>query len=228
MLTQTNAESAAGRAAWVARAGEIVGEWHDTYAELLNSDAVPMRPERICKELTEHLPDDAIVVVDTGHSGMWMGGMYDLRTPNQSYIRSAGHLGWAFPAALGAKCGAPDRPVFCFTGDAGFWYHIGEIETAVRWGINAVILVNNNSSGNQSKRGFDRVYDGNQTAEGLRLWHFTDVNFAKIAEDMGALGIRVEQPGELPGALDRAFAANRPVVLDVVTDIDALAPLAVT
>jgi acetolactate synthase-1/2/3 large subunit len=228
MLTRTNAESAAGRAAWVARAGEIVGEWHDTYAELLNSDAVPMRPERICKELTEHLPDDAIVVVDTGHSGMWMGGMYDLRTPNQSYIRSAGHLGWAFPAALGAKCGAPDRPVFCFTGDAGFWYHIGEIETAVRWGINAVILVNNNSSGNQSKRGFDRVYDGNQTAEGLRLWHFTDVNFAKIAEDMGALGIRVEQPGDLPGALDRAFAANRPVVLDVVTDIDALAPLAVT
>jgi acetolactate synthase-1/2/3 large subunit len=228
MLTQTNAESAAGRAAWVARAGEIVGEWRDTYAELLDSDAVPMRPERICKELTEHMPDDAIVVVDTGHAGMWMGGLYDLRTPNQSYIRSAGHLGWAFPAALGAKCGAPDRPVLCFTGDAGFWYHIGEIETAVRWGINSVTLVNNNSSGNQSKRGFDRVYGGEQTAEGLRLWHFTDVNFANIAENMGALGIRVEQPGELPGALERAFAADRPVVLDVVTDIDALAPLAVT
>ncbi len=228
MLTQTNAESAAGRAAWVARAGEIVGEWRDTYAELLDSDAVPMRPERICKELTEHMPDDAIVVVDTGHAGMWMGGMYDLRTPNQSYIRSAGHLGWAFPAALGAKCGAPDRPVLCFTGDAGFWYHIGEIETAVRWGINSVTLVNNNSSGNQSKRGFDRVYGGEQTAEGLRLWHFTDVNFADIAENMGALGIRVEQPGELPGALERAFAADRPVVLDVVTDIDALAPLAAT
>lgn len=227
MLTQTNAESAAGRAAWTARAGAIVGEWRDTFAELLNSDAVPMRPERICKELTDHVPDDAIVVVDTGHSGMWMGGMYDLRTPNQSYIRSAGHLGWAFPASLGAKCGAPDRPVLCFTGDAGFWYHIGEIETAVRWGINTVTLVNNNSSGNQSKRGFDRVYDGNQTAEGLRLWHFTDVNFAKIAEDMGAIGIRVEKPGDLPGALERAFSADRPVVLDVTTDIDALAPLAV-
>ncbi len=228
MLTQTNAESAAGRAAWVARAAALVGEWRDTYAELLNSDAVPMRPERICKELTDHVPDDAIVVVDTGHAGMWMGGMYDLRTPNQSYIRSAGHLGWAFPASLGVKCGAPDRPVLCFTGDAGFWYHIGEIETAVRWGINSVTLVNNNSSGNQSKRGFDRVYDGKQTEEGLRLWHFTDVNFADIAENMGALGIRVEKPGDLPGALDQAFSANRPVVLDVVTDIDALAPLAVT
>jgi len=228
MLTQTNAESASRRAAWVERAAAIVGEWRGNFSELLESDAVPMRPERICKELTDHLPDDAIVVADTGHGGMWMGGMYDLRTPNQSYMRSAGHLGWAFAAALGAKCGAPDRPVFSFTGDAGFWYHIGEIETAVRWGINTVTLVNNNSSGNQSKRGFDRVYDGKQTEEGLRLWHFTDVNFAKIAEDMGAVGIRVEKPSDLPGALQQAFEANRPVIIDVVTDIDALAPLAVT
>ncbi|MCZ6511928.1 MAG: thiamine pyrophosphate-binding protein [Alphaproteobacteria bacterium] len=228
MLAQTNAESAARRAIWVERAAAIVGEWRGNFSELLESDAVPIRPERICKELTDHLPGDAIVVADTGHGGMWMGGLYDLRTPNQSYIRSAGHLGWAFPAALGAKCGAPDRPVFCFTGDAGFWYHIAEIETAVRWGINSVTLVNNNSSGNQSKRGFDRVYGGEQTEEALRLWHFTEVDFAIIAENMGAVGIRVEKPSDLPGALQQAFEANRPVVLDVVTDIDALAPLAVT
>ena len=54
------------------------------------------------------------------------------------------------------------------------------------------------------------------------------VNFARIAEDMGALGIRVEKPADLPGALAQALAANRPVVIDVVTDIDALAPMAVT
>src|SRR5260370_16716464 len=77
-------------------------------------------------------------------------------------MRSAGHLGWAFPAGLGAKCGCPERPVVTFTGDAGFWYHIGEIETAVRWRINAVTVVNNNGSGNQSKRGFDRGYGGTQ------------------------------------------------------------------
>ena len=119
------------------------------------------------------MPDDAIVVVDTGHAGMWMGGMYDLRTPTQSYMRSAGHLGWAFPAGLGAKCGVPDRPVVTFTGDAGFWYHIGEIETAVRWKINAVTVVNNNGGGNQSKRGFDRVYGGTQTEQARELWTFT-------------------------------------------------------
>jgi acetolactate synthase-1/2/3 large subunit len=154
--------------------------------------------------------------------------MYDLRAPSQSYLRSAGHLGWAFPAALGAKCGAPERPVFCFTGDAGFWYHMAEVETAVRSGINSVTLVNNNSSGSQSKRGFDQLYGGEQTEGGLSLWQYSDVNFASIAENMGAVGIRVEKPSELAGALQKAFAMARPVIVDVVSDIEALAPLAVT
>ena len=93
---------------------------------------------------------------------MWTGGYLDLKSPGISFIRAAGHLGWGFPAALGAKCGAPERPVILFTGDAGFWYHIGEIETAVRWGINAVILVNNNGSQNQETKIFKDAYGGEQ------------------------------------------------------------------
>jgi acetolactate synthase-1/2/3 large subunit len=143
-------------------------------------------------------------------------------------MRSAGHLGWAFSAGLGAKCACPNRPVVTFTGDAGFWYHIAEIETAVRWKMNSVTVVNNNSSGNQSKRGFDRVYGGKQTEQALELWTYTKVNFAKIAEDMGAVGIRVEKPNELGPAIEKALKADRPVIVDVVTDIDALAPLAVS
>ena len=220
--------SAARRKAWVAEAQRIAGEWRSKYKSALESDAVPIRPERLCHELSQHVPDDAIVVVDTGHAGMWMGGMFDLKSPRQSYLRSAGHLGWAFPAGLGAKCASPERPVVTFTGDAGFWYHIAEIETAARWGINAVTVVNNNGGGNQSKRGFDRVYGGKQTDEARRLWTFSKVNFARIAEDMGALGIRVEQPSAFPAALAQALAAGRPAVIDVVTDIEALAPVAVT
>ena len=98
MLDHVDRRSAERRAPWTARARDIAGEWRERYRPLLESDAVPIRPERICHELTRHLPDDAIVMADTGHSGMWMGGMYDLRSPRQSYIRSAGHLGWAFPA----------------------------------------------------------------------------------------------------------------------------------
>ena len=160
-------------------------------------------------------------------AGMWMGSMFDVNSASQSYIRSAGHLGWAFPAGLGAKCAAPERPVVVFTGDSGFWYHIAEIETAVRWNINSVTVVNNNGGGNQSKRGFDRAYGGQQTEKARELWTFRAVNFARIAEEIGALGIRIERPSELSPALYRAVEADRPVVLDVVTDIEALAPLAV-
>ncbi|HXW23858.1 MAG TPA: thiamine pyrophosphate-binding protein [Xanthobacteraceae bacterium] len=227
MRRHTNAGTASLRRGWIETVRGICREWQAKYRPALASDAVPIRPERLCSELTRAVPADAIVVVDTGHAGMWMGGMFDLTAAGQSYMRSAGHLGWAFPAGLGAKCAAPERPVVAFTGDAGFWYHIGEIETAVRWRINTVTIVNNNSSGNQSKRGFDRVYGGEQTAQAREMWTFTKVDFARVAADMGAIGIRVERPGELAPALQQALAADRPVIVDVVTDIEALAPLAV-
>jgi acetolactate synthase-1/2/3 large subunit len=226
MLAHANADTSGRRKAWVEQAQAICREWREKYTPRLVSDAVPIRPERMCGDLTKHMPEDAIVVVDTGHAGMWMGGMYDLTNPRQSYMRSAGHLGWAFPAGIGAKAACPDRPVVVFTGDAGFYYHLAEVETAARWGIASVTVVNNNRSGNQSKRGFDRAYGGTQTERGKELWTYTDVNFANIAENMGALGIRVERPAEFVPALHRALEAGRPVIIDVATDIDAIAPVA--
>ena len=228
MLGQIDKSSAARREPWIKEIAVLRADWYAKYKADLESDSVPIHPARICSELTQHVPDDAIVVVDTGHAGMWMGGLYDLRKPTQSYMRSAGHLGWAFPAGIGAKAACPDRPVVVFTGDAGFWYHIAEIETAVRWKINSVTLVNNNGGGNQSKRGFDRAYGGTQTEQARELWTYNPTNFARLAEDMGALGIRVETPAEIAPALQRALAANRPAVIDVATDIEALAPTAVT
>jgi acetolactate synthase-1/2/3 large subunit len=228
MLGQIDKTSATKRQAWIKEIATLRSDWAAKYKSLLESDAVPINPARICHELTKNVPDDAIVLVDTGHAGMWMGGLYDVRVPTQSYIRSAGHLGWAFCAGIGAKAACPDRPVIVFTGDAGFWYHIGEIETAVRWKLNSITVVNNNGGGNQSKRGFDRVYadqpDNNRSRE---LWTYNQVNFARIAEDMGALGIRVEKAEDIAPALKQALAANRPVVIDIATDIEALAPTAV-
>ena len=227
MLKQADKASAKKREAWVKEISALRGDWYAKFKADLESNAVPIHPARLCHELTQHVPDDGIVVVDTGHAGMWMGGMYDLRKPTQSYIRSAGHLGWAFPAGIGAKAACPERPVICFTGDAGFWYHIAEVETAVRWKINSVTVVNNNGGGNQSKRGFDRAYGGTQTEQARELWTYRPMNFAKLAEDMGALGIRVERASDIAPALQKALAADRPVVIDVVSDIEALAPTAV-
>jgi acetolactate synthase I/II/III large subunit len=226
LLARCDATTASRRQAWLERVAAVRSDWYEKYRLQLSSESVPIRPERICAELSELVPADGIVVVDTGHAGMWMGGMYDLSDRGQDYIRSAGHLGWAFPAGLGAKCAAAGRPVVTFTGDAGFWYHMGELETAVRWRINAITIVNNNSSGNQSRPGFDRAYDGQQNQKGRELWTFSDVSFAAIAESVGALGIRVEKPRQFAPALLRALEADRPVVIDVATDIDALAPTA--
>ena len=214
------------RNAWLERAQTICREWREEYAPLLESDDVPIRPERICSELTRLMPDNAILAVDTGHAAMWMGGMFDLTSTRQDYIRCMGHLGWAFPAGLGAKCACPDRPVIAFTGDLGFWYNIAEIETAVRWRINSVTVVNNNRSGNQSKRGFSIAYEGEPTERSRELWVHNKVDFAAIAQSIGALGIRVERPGEFEGAFLRALESDRPAIIDVATDIEAMAPLA--
>ena len=216
-------EPTGGNASWVARAQEHVQNWRDEHEPALTSDAVPIRPERLCQELTDFLPSDAVLMADTGHAGIWTGSMVDLNHEGQSYLRAAGSLGWGLPAALGAKCGVPDRPVVCWTGDGGMWYHIGELETAVRYGINAVIVVHNNGGLNQDRRGDEAAYEGREGGNSGELWRFNDTDFAQIAESMGALGIRVTDPNQINSALDQAVSANRPAVVDIVSDGDVAA-----
>ena len=220
-------EPIGSRGEWVGRAQELVREWRDEVAPLANSDASPIRPERLCKEISEFLPDDGVLLSDTGHSGIWTGTMIDLHKPTQTFLRCAGSLGWAFPAALGAKCAVPDRTVVCFTGDGGFWYHLSEMETAVRYGINTVTVINNNHSLNQEKRGNERAYESvGVTGNVDELWVFPDTNFARLAEDMGGFGIRVERPEDLQAAMTEAANSGKPSVVDVVTDIEGIAPRA--
>jgi acetolactate synthase-1/2/3 large subunit len=208
---------------WPQRVRQLIAEWRDEHEPTRHSDATPIRPERICKEISDVLPPDGVVVSDTGHAGIWTASMIDLKHPGQSYFRTAGSLGWGFPAALGVKCALPDRPVVCFTGDGGFYYHIAELETARRHNINAVIVVNNNSSLNQEIRLNDAAYGGKQRGRAEEMWRFPDVDFTKVADAFGCAGIRVTQPGDLRDALKRAIAMNRPVVVDVVTDMYAIA-----
>jgi acetolactate synthase-1/2/3 large subunit len=208
---------------WAARAQELVREWRAEHEPKASSDAAPIRPERVCREISRVLPDNGVVVSDTGHAGIWTSRYIELRSPNQRYFRTAGSLGWGFPAAMGVKCALPDRPVVCFTGDGGFYYHIGELETAKRHGINPVIVVNNNSSLNQEIRLNDVAYGGKQRGRSEEMWRFPELDFARIAESFGCGGIRVEKPGELAGAIESAIAMKRPVVVDVKTDLYGIA-----
>ncbi|MHB9099791.1 MAG: thiamine pyrophosphate-binding protein [Syntrophales bacterium] len=215
-------EPKAGEKDWLAHVQQMVGEWRSEAEPLLNSDATPIRPERLCREISEILPPGGVVVSDTGHAAIWSSTMIDFTKPGQRYIRCAGTLGWALPASIGAKCALPDKPVFCFTGDGGIYFHLSELETAARMGINLVVVVNNNRSLQQVKSIVDGSYGGNPEAKGRELWMFRETNFAQIAENMGCLGLRVERPGDLRSALKQALEAARPVVVDVVTDIGAL------
>ena len=225
-MSEMNVPVPSNRSKWLTEVKNICTSYKEDFSEVYNSKAVPIRPERIVHELSKEMPGNAVVVVDTGHSGMWMGGMFEMRKTSQSYIRSSGHLGWAFPAAIGAKCGAPERPVICFTGDLGFWYHMAELETAVRCKIKTITVINNNNSGNQALRTTKMLYDDKLTDRSNEMFPRTKDNFAKIAEDMGAIGLRVENPEDIKPAFQRALEEELPVVIDIVSDIEVVAPLA--
>lgn len=228
MLACQPAKASTRSTAWTDRAAQLVAAWRAEFEPLLASVAKPIRPERICREISAALPAGGVVVSDTGHSGMWTGAMIELDKPGQGYIRCAGSMGWGFPGALGVKCALPDSAVVCFTGDGAFYFHIAELETAARFGINLVTVVNNNSALNQEIPLWDAVYPSRST-DGARvddLWRMGKIDFAKVAESFGCIGMRVEEPKDLGPAIAEAIAMKRPVVIDVVTGIDAFAPKA--
>jgi acetolactate synthase-1/2/3 large subunit len=190
------------RAEWIEQVQGYVADYWGESDPLRNSDAVPIRPERIAKELGEWLPAESTLVVDTFHAALWTAQMSRLTKPGQNYIRCAGSLGWAFPATIGVKAALPDKPVIGFAGDAGFYYHMAELETAARMRINMVMVVNNNYSGG--------------VAESAAFEH--SVNFAKVADSMGCVGFRVDKAADIKPALDQALAAGRPAIVEVLGD----------
>jgi acetolactate synthase-1/2/3 large subunit len=204
-------------------AARIVADWRAGMAPLVDKNTAPIAVERLCAEITRALPADGILVADTGYSGIWTGTMVDLNGAGQGYQRAAGSLGWAFPASLGATCAAGARKVVCFTGDGGFYYHLAELESARRCNIPVTIIVNNNSGFGQNLTGVRRI-SGNRPGRGEELIRFGPTDFTAVARSFGVRGIRVEQPQDIAPALQQALAANEPVLVDVVTDIEPRAP----
>jgi len=204
-------------------AARIVADWRASMAPLVEKNTAPISVERLCAEVTRALPSDGILVADTGYSGIWTGTMVDLNGAGQGYQRAAGSLGWSFPASLGATCAAGRRKVVCFTGDGGFYYHLAELETARRCKIPVAVIVNNNSGFGQNLTGVRRI-SGNRPGRGEELIRFGPTDFTAVARSFGVRGLRVEQPQEIAPALQQALAADEPVLVDVVTDLEPRAP----
>jgi thiamine pyrophosphate-dependent acetolactate synthase large subunit-like protein len=100
---------------------------------------------------------------------------------------------------------------------------MSEFDTAARYDIPAVFVINNNASLNQERKVNERIYGG-PTRGADELWHLTDTDFAALGESMGCLGITVRKAAEIEGALDQALSSGRPAVIDVKTHIEGIAP----
>ena len=166
---------------------------------------------RIIEDMRDALPDDAIVVSGVTNIGYWSNVFYEVRQP-RTYVTSGyfGTLGYAFPTALGAQVGRPDRKVVALCGDGGFMYSPQELSSALRHGINAVAVVFNNGAFGAS--------EWDQTHRYRRNFIGTDLNnpdFMTLAQAFGAVGMRTEPEG-FGELLESALGADAPVLLEVV------------
>ena len=158
------------------------------------------------------VPEDAVIAVDVGNNTYSFGRYFECA--RQSVLMSGylGSIGFGYPAAMGAWCAAPDRPIVCVTGDGGFGQYLGELTTAVKYGMPIThVLLNNGQLGKISKE--QRAGSGTSGQTDLH-----NPGFAAYAELCGALGIRVERREELEPALARALAHDGPTLVEVIQD----------
>jgi thiamine pyrophosphate-dependent acetolactate synthase large subunit-like protein len=164
--------------------------------------------------LTRLVPDDAVIAVDVGNNTYSFGRYFECSDQDVLMSGYLGSIGFGFPAAMGAWAAAPDRPIVAVTGDGGFGQYLGELTTAVKYGMNIThVLINNSQLGKISKE---------QRAVEMAVWQTSlhNPDFSEYARICGALGIRVEHRDELDAALARALAHQGPALVEVVADPD--------
>ncbi len=175
------------------------------------SDAAPILPQRIIRELHEALPPDATLTCDAGENRLFMTHYYQTRIAG-GFLQPAGvgAMGYAIPAALAAKVVAPGRPAVAVCGDGGFAIGMNGLMTALEEELPITVVVFNNAALGWVKHGQG---DRNIACD------FREFDHAAIARAMGCAGVRVEKPAELRPALEEAARSSLPTVIDVVTSL---------
>lgn len=193
--------------------------------ELLNrekydSDDVPIKPQRLMKEIGEVLKEEDIVVSDTGLMQCWTTRFLNLKGVGLNYLPCGGTMGSSLSESLGAAFGAKEgQRVVELIGDGGMGYTIAELETAARYKdgiVPYVVVVNNNSGFSQVKPKFDR--DTSKAYHGLPFADFTTIDFAKVAEGFGCKGLTVEKAGEIGEVVEECLNSGKPSVVNVISD----------
>ena len=197
--------------------------WAEELDSLSSSDGAPISPRRALKELVAALPGNAIVTSDIGNICSTANAYVRFNTP-RSYLPALGfgNCGFAYPAALGAKVAAPDRPVVAIIGDGAWGMSLHEVMTAVEEDLPVVACVFNNQQWGAEKKNQIDFYDDRFVGANIGR-EIGGFDFAEIARAMGANGIRVTDPRELRDAYAGAIASGRPSVVEIMVDPEELA-----
>jgi len=173
----------------------------------------PIHPEYLTAIISEIASDEAIFTTDVGMCTIW-AARYIRMTRERRLLGSFTHgsMANALPQAIGAQVRFPDRQVISLSGDGGFAMMMGDFLTLVQYDLPVKVVVYNNGS-----LGLVKL---EQNVAGLPEFgtNLKNPNFAKVAEAMGATGIRVEDPSEVRSAIERALAIDGPVLVDVLTN----------
>lgn len=212
----------AGRKPLEQRIAEARLRFEDDRRPLRDGNAVPLRPERVMAALEACLTPRTTVVADASYASMWVVGQLLALAPGMRFLtpRGLAGLGWGLPMAIGAKLAAPDDPVVALVGDGGFAHSWAELETLVRSGVALTVIVLNNGVLGYQKDAETVKFGAYTTA-----CHLAPVDHAAIAQACHCRAARIERPGDVLPALQRAIGSGEPWLLDVVTDPDAHPPL---
>ncbi len=199
-----------------------IREWQEKYPLRYDQDPDgPIQQQYVIQELHRITSGDAIVVAGVGQHQMWTSQFWGFEKPN-TWINSGGlgTMGYAIPAAIGAKAGAPDELVVAFDGDGSFQMTMQELVTASTEGINVKIMVLNNQWLGMVKQWqklfYDERYSSTDLSGGVP-------DFVGLAEAMGCAGLRAEKPADVGPVIEKALAINdRPVVVEFACDPDAM------
>ena len=203
---------------WVAEIGDLAARRADRLNEEGRLSYLPLKPQRVYAELRKVMPRDAIIALDAGLAPNFGQDRLNFYEP-RSLITSLdlGGLGFSFPASLGAKFAAPDRPVVNFNGDGGFLFNAQEFATAVRYNLKVVTVIMNNSCWGSEKAyqryAFDERYVGADT---------NNPRFDRYAELFGGTGFYVERPEDVGDALLEALKTDGPSIIEIPTDPDEM------
>jgi sulfoacetaldehyde acetyltransferase len=205
-------EKKADRVADVQKEKEIWGTELDEWSA--SSQSSPMHPRRLHKEWTRALPKDAIVATDIGNNSSMINAYLKFEGIRQHISAlSWGNCGFAYGAAMGCKIGKPDTPVIAFQGDGAYGISgLSEVMTAVREDIPVIALVATNDEWGAEKKNQVDFFDNRYIGTNLP----GNPDYAKLAEDMGALGIRIDHPDQVGDAIQTAISSGRPCVINAI------------